>query len=141
MARAKRKRSEFAQDLGCYEDPIRQQGRDPRHDYQPPLWYVTPQRADRSRKHARQRVYHGSYETSSGHTPDEHFERLARIAAEIEEAGINLGWGGCADFGGAKAPESVEAEVRRRYADLFIVEAVENAERRLSALGRGRGHN
>lgn len=105
-------------DLGHWQDPIRQQGRDPLHDYQPPLWYVTPQACDRSRRHRRPRIYHaGSYQTTSGHTPDHYFEQLAVVARELEEAGINLGWGFAVDSipGSSRVPESVEADQRRRY--------------------------
>ncbi len=120
-----------ARDLGPWIDPIRQQGRDPQHRYRRDDWYPTPQRSDRSRRACRLRIYHQTYATSSGHTPDHHYENLAGIARALEDAGINLGWGGCADSvaGAARVSGSIEQDVRRRYADLWTMAAARRARR------------
>jgi hypothetical protein len=55
-------------------------------------WFRTSQLQDRSAVAAQRRVYHKSYQTSSGHTFDHLFDETSRIAAEIENAGISLGW-------------------------------------------------
>jgi hypothetical protein len=104
---SRRKRKQ--EDMGPTNDPIRQQGRDPNHLYDRSEWYVTPQKCDRQ-KYGRRRMYHESYQTSSGHTWDQFFEELADTARELEDAGINLGWGGCK----SDARQSVESEIDRR---------------------------
>jgi hypothetical protein len=108
--RAKRRKAQKETDLGPDRDPIRQQGRDPLHVYIAVDWYETRQKKDRSLLARRQRKYHASYQTTSGHTHDQHWEVLARIAAEFENAGINLGWGGC-----RSQHCEVTVEVSRRY--------------------------
>lgn len=62
-------------------------------------------------------MYHVSYRTTCGTTFDELYENLADIAREFEDAGINLGWGGCSAPGAESVRESVEADVARRYLD------------------------
>ncbi len=96
---------------GPTRDPVRQQGRalTPR-DFDSTDWYRTTQRRDRSRAVLERRVYHVSYQTSSGHTWDEHFEIAAKAAREIEEAGIDLGWGGV-------GREEINRDLDRRYWD------------------------
>lgn len=110
---ARRKNARKQADLGPSNDPIRQQGRDPLHCYIREEWYVSQQQCDTSRATGRRRMYHESYQTSSGHTWDEFFEGLSAIASELEEAGINLGWGGC----NSKSSQSIDYEIDRRYLD------------------------
>lgn len=110
--RATRRKGRKQGDLGPTNDPIRQQGRDPAFSYDRGEWFTTPQKCDRSRAAQRTRIYHESYQTSSGHTWDQHFEELADIASELEDAGINLGWGGCR---GSQVHGSVEQDRDRRY--------------------------
>lgn len=117
VPRAVRRKLRKQADLGPTLDPIRQQGRDSEHHYRPLEWFATPQGCDRSRAANRQRLYHESYATSSGHTFDHHYDEVSRLAAEFEDAGINLGWGGCSGAGTERVRGSVEAETGRRYFD------------------------
>jgi hypothetical protein len=110
--RQERRKKRKQADLGPSSDPIRQQGRDPDHAYEPLEWFSTSQSCDRSRSTMRARIYHQSYRTSSGHTWDHFFEDMAESAREFEEAGINLGWGNCH---GPAVNGSVEQDRDRRY--------------------------
>lgn len=115
VTRRERRTRRKQADLGPSIDPIRQQGRDPQHVYERERWYSTPQSRDRSAMAGRRRLYHDSYQTSSGTTWDEFFEDMAERAAVFEDAGINLGWGACASAGASGVRGSVDAETERRY--------------------------
>jgi hypothetical protein len=99
-------------DPGPRLDPVRQQGREiSERLIAIAEWYETTQWCDRSRAGGRARVYHCTYRTSSGHTPDQHFEQMAAVAREYEEAGIDLGWGYCR----GNAESSPQREMARRH--------------------------
>jgi hypothetical protein len=115
VTRSQRRKAAKQADLGPTNDPIRQQGRDPLHFYCRPRWYATTQACDRSRHSRRQRLYHDSYRTSSGHTWDQLFEELAELAVPFEIAGIDLGWGCAPKPGDTRIHGSVAQEVDRRY--------------------------
>ena len=80
---------------GPKRDPIRQQGFGlTKSEYQTQQWFESKDPRDYSRAAGARRVYHVSYMVRGGVTFDEACDEMSRIASELEEAGIDLGWGG-----------------------------------------------